>query len=157
MNRIEKSEWRESVVRALDSSTSIFLANYSGMTVEELSSLRRELRAVRADFQVVKNTIARRALEGRSEAVVSKLLKGQMGVVFAYGDVGAAAKTLSNAAKKYEKLTVVAGSLEGSLIDQAGITKIADLPSREVLIAKILGAMVAPHRGLLNALNGVSR
>ncbi len=155
--RAAKIEWREEVVTALDKSSSIFLTQYAGLTVSDLSELRRSLKSVDAEFHVVKNTVAKKALAGRQEAVVIDLFKGQTGIVFAFGDAGAAAKKVSEAAKKNEKLKLIGGFLDGSVLDPGAIGKIADLPPREVLIAKILGSMVAPHRGLLGVLNGVSR
>lgn len=157
LDRNGKRQWREDVVSAIDKSGALFLANYTGMTVEELTALRRELKAVNADFHVVKNTIAQKAVEGRSEEVVSSLLKGQTGIVFAYGDAAAAAKTFSQAAKKFEKLQITGGYMEKSLLKAADVEHLASLPSREVLLARIVGSMVAPHRGLLGVLNGVSR
>lgn len=157
MDRNAKLQWRESVVQALDKSGAVFLANYSGMTVEELTAMRRELKAVRADFHVVKNTIAQKAVEGRDENVISSLFKGQTGVVFAYGDTAAAAKVFADSAKKFEKLKIVGGYMEKSLLTPASVEKLASLPSREVLLGQLIGTMVAPHRGLLNALNGVPR
>ncbi|KAB8037613.1 50S ribosomal protein L10 [Silvanigrella paludirubra] len=157
MDRNAKLQWRESVVQALDKSGAVFLANYSGMTVEELTAMRRELKAVQADFHVVKNTIAQKAVEGRDENVISELFKGQTGVVFAYGDAAAAAKVFSESAKKFEKLKIVGGYMEKSLLTPASVEKLASLPSREVLLGQLIGTMVAPHRGLLNVLNGVPR
>lgn len=156
-NRTAKIEWREEVVSALDKSTSIFLTQCSGLTVADLTQFRRTLKSVNAEFHIVKNTVAKKALAGRTEAAVIDLFKGQTGVIFAFGDAGAAAKKISEAAKENEKLVVVGGFLDGSALDAKAIGKIADLPTREVLIAKILGAMVAPHKGLLNVLNGVPR
>jgi large subunit ribosomal protein L10 len=157
LDRNAKLQWRESVVQALDKSGAVFLANYSGMTVEELTAMRRELKAVQADFHVVKNTIAQKAVEGRDENVISELFKGQTGVVFAYGDAAAAAKVFSESAKKFEKLKIVGGYMEKSLLTPASVEKLASLPSREVLLGQLIGTMVAPHRGLLNVLNGVPR
>ena len=157
MDRNAKLQWRESVVQALDKSGAVFLANYSGMTVEELTAMRRELKAVQADFHVVKNTIAQKAVEGRDENVISELFNGQTGVVFAYGDAAAAAKVFSESAKKFEKLKIVGGYMEKSLLTPASVEKLASLPSREVLLGQLIGTMVAPHRGLLNVLNGVPR
>jgi large subunit ribosomal protein L10 len=157
LDRNAKLQWRESVVQALDKSGAVFLANYSGMTVEELTAMRRELKAVNADFHVVKNTIAQKAVEGRDENVISSLFKGQTGVVFAYGDAAAAAKVFAESAKKFEKLKVVGGYMEKSLLTPASVEKLASLPSREVLLGQLIGTMVAPHRGLLNVLNGVPR
>lgn len=157
MDRNAKVQWRDSVVEALDKSGAVFLANYSGMTVEELTAMRRELKAVQADFHVVKNTIAQKAVEGRDESVISDLFKGQTGVVFAYGDSAAAAKVFSENAKKCEKLKIVGGYMEKSLLTPKAVEQLASLPSREVLLGQLIGTMVAPHRGLLNVLNGVPR
>ena len=157
MDRNAKLQWRDSVVEALDKSNAVFLANYSGMTVENLTALRRELKAVNADFHVVKNKIAQKAIENRDEAIISDLFKGQTGVVFAYGDSAAAAKAFSEAAKKFEKLNILGGYMEKSALNLQTIEKLASLPSREVLIGQIVGTMIAPHRGLLGVLNGVQR
>lgn len=157
MDRNAKLQWRDSVVEALDKSNAVFLANYSGMTVESLTALRRELKVVNADFHVVKNKIAKKAIEGRDESVIADFLKGQTGVVFAYGDAAAAAKAFSEAAKKFEKLSVLGGYMDKSALTPASVEKLASLPSREVLIGQIVGSMIAPHRGLLGVLNGVQR
>jgi len=157
LDKSGKQKWRDEVISAADKSSALFLAHYSGMTVEELTALRRELKAVQADFHVVKNTIAHKAFEGRNEEVISPLLKGQTGFVFAYGDVAAAAKVFSESSKKFEKLTPIGGYMEKTLLTPAAIDQLASLPSREVLIGRIVGSLVAPHRGLLGVLNGVSR
>lgn len=157
MDRNAKVQWRDDISSAFDKSKAVFLANYAGMTVEELTSFRRELKAVEADFQVVKNTIAKKSLEGRNEAPLADYFKTQTGAVFAYGDAAAAAKVVDGAAKKYEKLQVSVAFMENSLLDQSGIKTLASLPSREVLLAQIVGLLVKPHRDLLGTLNGVSR
>lgn len=157
MDRNSKLQWRNDVVEALDKSNAVFLANYAGMTVEHLTALRRELKAVNADFHVVKNTVAQKAIESRDESILAEHFKGQTGVVFAYGDAAAAAKAFSEAAKKFEKLQVVGGYMEKSVLTPASVERLASLPSREVLIGQLVGTMIAPHRGLLGVLNGVQR
>ena len=157
MDRQQKQEWRDEVAAALDRSCAVFLTQYSGMSVEDLTALRRELKAAQADFQVVKNTITKKAIEKRDEAVIAPLLKGQTGVVFAYGDAAAAAKALSEAAKKLEKLKLVGGYMEKSQLSASDIENLASLPSREVLMGRLVGTLVAPHRGLLGVLQGVPR
>ena len=157
MDRNAKVAWRDELVSKFDTASAVFLAQYSGLTVEDLTLLRRELRAVDAEFHVVKNTIARKAIEGRDESVLAKSFKNQTGVVFAKGDVAAAAKVVSETAKKNEKLKVVCGYMEKSMIDSQGVNALASLPSREVLIGRIVGSLVAPHRGLLGVMQGVPR
>jgi len=152
-----KNQWREDLVGSFDKSSAVFLAQYSGMTVEQLSALRRGLRAVNAEFQVVKNTIAKKALEGKPQAVVAEWLKGQTGVVFVFGDVAAAAKVISEVAKKNDKLKISGGALGAEKLAAKDVETLASLPSREVLIGKILGSMVAPQRGLMGVMMGVPR
>ena len=152
-----KIAWRESIVEKLDKAGALYFAQYSGLTVEELTSLRVELRKAGANFHVVKNTVARKAIEGRDESVVAPLLKGQIGIVYAYGDVAAAAKVVVEGAKKYEKLTIVGGFMDNSSIGENQVKQIASLPPREVLLAKIIGSLVAPHRGLIGVINAVPR
>lgn len=150
-----KVAWRDTIVESLDKAGALYFTEYSGMTVEELTSLRVELKKAQADFHVVKNTVARKAIEGREEAVVAKMLKGQIGVVYAYGDVAAAAKAVVEGAKKFEKFKVVGGYFEKNAIGESTVNQIASLPPREVLLAKIIGSMVAPHRGLVGIINAV--
>lgn len=157
MERNAKYEWREDIVNSLNKSGAIFVANYTGMTVEELTTFRRDLRSVQAEFSIVKNKVAQKALEGRDEAPIAKFFKNQTGVVFAYGDSGAAAKSVSEAAKKFEKLKLVGGFMDKATLSVSDIESLASLPSREVLVGKILGSMVAPHRRMLGVLNGVTR
>ena len=157
LDRNAKVAWRDEMVSKFDASGAVFLAQYSGMTVEELTALRRELRAVDAEFHVVKNTIAKKAIEGRDESILAASFKNQTGVVFARGDVAAAAKVVSETAKKNDKLKVVSGFMEKSLLDSKGVEALASLPSREVLLSKIIGSLVAPHRGLLGVMQGVPR
>lgn len=157
MDRNAKVAWRDDMVKYLDKSSALFLAQYQGMTVEELTELRRALKAVNAEFRVVKNTIAKKAVEGRKEAVIASDLKNQTGIVFVFGDVAAAAKAFNDASKKNEKLKPVAGYMESEKISSKQIAVLASLPSREVLIAKILGSLVAPHRGILGVVQGVPR
>lgn len=157
LDRSSKTIWREEMEASFDKAHAVFLANFTGMTVEELSSLRRGLRAQQAEFKVVKNTIAKKAINGRSQQVVSELLKGQVGVIFAYGDIASTAKVVSEEQKKCEKLKIIGGALGAEKLDAKGINMLASLPSREVLISRIIGSLVAPHRSLLGVLQGVPR
>ena len=157
LDRNAKNAWREDLTQSFDKAQAVFLARYSGMTVEDLTVLRRDLRTHNAKFEVVKNTIAKKANEGRAEAAIGDMLKGQTGVVFAFGDVAAAAKTLSEAAKKYEKLNLVGGFMENATLYAKAVDKLASLPSREVLLSKIVGSLIAPHRSMLGVLQGVPR
>lgn len=157
LDRSAKAKWREEIGEAVDKSGAIFFAQYTGMTVEELSELRRSLRTVDAKFSVVKNTIAKKAIEGRKEEVAAGHLKGQTAAVYAFGDAAAAAKLVSEYAKKNEKLKIVGGYMESASLSASQVAHLASLPSREVLISKILGSLTSPHRGMLGVLQALPR
>ena len=155
MDRKGKQEWRDRLGDSLGKSQAVFLAHYAGLTVEDLASLRRELRATQAEFKVVKNTILKKAVEGTPEAALIPFLTGQTGIVFAYGDAAATAKALGESAKKLEKLEVRGGFMDSGVLSPGDVVSLASLPSREVLLGKIVGSLVAPHRGMLGILQGV--
>lgn len=157
MQKSAKIAWRDRIVGSFDKAGALFLAHYQGMTVEELTALRRELKAVNAEFKVVKNSIARKAVEGRGESVISANFKGQTGIVYAYGDIAAAAKAFSDSVKKNDKLKIVGGYMETASLSAQQIAMLASLPSREVLLSKIIGSLVSPHRGILGVMQGVPR
>lgn len=157
LDRAAKEAWRDELAGAFDKAGAIFVANYSGMTVEELTEVRRGLRGANAQFKIVKNTVARKAISGKDSEGVGSLLKGQTGVVFAFGDAAAAAKAFTEFAKKSEKLKVVGGYMDKQTLDSKSIEALASLPSREVLISKILGSLTAPHRGLMGVLQALPR
>lgn len=152
-----KAAWRETIVDSLDKAGALYVTHYSGLTVEELTNLRVELKKVDAEFHVVKNTIAKKAVEGRDESVISGMLKGQTAIVYAYGDIAAAAKAVVEGEKKLEKFKLVGGYLEKAALTDKAVKQIASLPPREVLLAKIVGSLVAPHRGLVGVINAVPR
>lgn len=133
------------------------IAEYRGVSAEDLRSLRVELRKVDSSFLVVKNRVAKKAIEG-SESVeaMSPLLKGPVGVASLSGDVAQGAKVLLEFAKSNKAFKVTGGVLDGKIVGKDDIKAISDLPSKEVLIAKVLGSITAPHRGLVSVINGVN-
>lgn len=135
-------------------STSGVVTHYRGLTVTELGELRRQLHQSDISLQVVKNTLARRAAEGTGFKVAEELFKGP--VAIAYGtDPVAMAKAISDFAKKHPHLAVQGGVLDGKLIDANGIKALASLPSREVLLSKMLGSMQSPISGFVRTLNEI--
>jgi len=157
LEKLGKQEWRTEIAASMDKAQAFFLVHCAGMTVEQLTELRVELRPMQASMAIVKNTIAKKAIEGRDESIMTPYFKGQVGVVYAYGDVAAAAKVFSQAIKKFEHMKAVAGYMEKAVLTAHDIEDLASLPPREVLIGQIVGSLVAPHRGLLGILNGVQR
>ena len=159
MDRLGKSQLKDVLAGKFGKSNAVIVAEYRGLTVEEITELRVKLREVDAEFKVIKNRIAKKAIESDVTEMkdLSDKLVGPLGVVYAYGDSAQATKTVLDFAKAHDKLKVTAGHMEGSVVSTDQLKAIADLPSKEVLLGQIVGSMVSPHRGLLGVLNGVSR
>ncbi len=137
--------------------TSVILTDYKGLTVKNLSDIRNRLRGCNAEYKVVKNTLALRAADGTDVQNLHDYFTGTTGVVVSYGDIVTPMKTLLDYANKLEPFKIKAGVLEGSVLSPAMIKDVANLPSREVLLAKALGGMKAPMFGLASTLHGVLR
>ncbi len=131
-----------------------------GMPVTQVTRLRHQLRGVRAELKVVKNSLAVRAVEGTSLGPVASLFKGQVAVVIGYDDPVVPAKLLRDFIRNEkcdEKIIWRGGVLEGKTLEPAQLIATADLPSKEVLLAMTLSAMQAPLQGLVGVLQGVLR
>ena len=159
MDRNGKLQLKEVFAEKLIKSSAIILAEYRGLTVEEVTDLRVKLRSVDAEIKVVKNRVAKKAIQDGLDDMkdLSDKFVGPVAMVCAYGDSAQATKTLLEFSKEHPKLKITAGHMEGALVNTDELKAIADLPSKEVLMAQIVGSLVAPHRGLLGVLNGVSR
>ncbi len=154
-NRDAKTAVVDDVRTRLQSATATVVTEYRGLTVAEMATLRRALRAVGGDYKVFKNTLVRRALEGTGHDALAELLEGPTAIAFVSGDVSAVAKALRDFARTAPALVLKGGVFEGSLLGARDLTSLADLPSREVLLAQVAGAIAAPLRtmaGLLQAL-----
>lgn len=130
-------------------------ADFRGLTVQEITDLRRQLREGSLDFIVVKNTLARRAAQQTGFEKLSPYLKGPTSVTFSYRDAVAPAKALSAYLRKQPKLALRAGLFEGQIIPGEKIAELAELPPREVLLAQALAAMQGPLAGLMGTLQGI--
>jgi large subunit ribosomal protein L10 len=134
---------------------SAVLADFRGLTVQELTDLRQQLREASLELAVVKNTLARRAVQETAFEKLSPYLRGPTSITFSYRDMVAPARALSAYVKKQPKLAVRAGLFEGELIPAEKISEIADLPPRDVLLAQALAAMQGPLAGLVWTLQGL--
>jgi len=133
-----------------DSETAIVM-HYRGLTVEQMNQLRTDIRQAGSSLQVVKNTLARRAAEGTDFAVTSHLFTGPTAI--AYGsDPVSLAKAVSDFAKKNEKLVILGGVLDANCISASEITALASLPSKDVLLAKLLGSLQSPISSFVRTL-----
>jgi large subunit ribosomal protein L10 len=153
--RSEKVAVVDDVRRRLGAASATILTEYRGLSVAELQVLRRALSAAGGDYKVYKNTLVRRAAHDSGLVSLDDLLDGPTALAFVSGDVTAVAKALKEFAKTHPKL-VVKGALVGKgLFDAAQTSALADLPSRDVLLAQFAGALAAPLQafaGLLAAL-----
>ena len=136
---------------------SIVFADYRGLTVEQDTELRNALRAAGVEYKVVKNTLTSLAVKQNGLEGLDPYLNGPTSMALSSTDAVAPAKVLSDYAKKFDKLELKVGVVEGKLIDLEGIKALAELPSREVLIAKVLGGFNAPISGFVNVLYGNMR
>ena len=121
----------------------VVLVDYRGLNVAEVTDLRTQLRKAGVEYAVLKNTMINRAIEGKGMDEMKAHLEGPTAVAFAYEDMIAPAKILSEFAKKSKKLTIKCGVCDGAFLDEAGVQALANLPSKEVLIAKIMGSMMS--------------
>jgi large subunit ribosomal protein L10 len=154
MLRQEKEAVIADVAELLQGSETMFVSDYRGLTVAQLSELRGKLRESGAKFRIVKNTLGGIAAERAGRAELSPLLSGPTAVTFCGDDMVGAAKALAEFGKTHPQLAVRGGLLEASFIDAEGVKALASLPPRDVLIAQVVGTMAAPMTGLVTVLQG---
>jgi large subunit ribosomal protein L10 len=150
--REDKASAVAEITEEFTSSTAAVLTEYRGLSVAQLKELRRSLADV-ATYAVVKNTLTRRAAEAAGIEGLDDLLVGPSAIAFIKGDPVTAAKGLRTFAKDNPALVVKGGYLDGRVLDASDIAKLADLESREVLLAKLAGAMKASMAGAASLFN----
>jgi len=153
--RVEKVAVVEEVTAKLAAADAVFVTEYRGMSVGQLATLRRQLRPGGGEFKVYKNTLARFAATKAGVEALGELLIGPSAITFVIGDVAASAKVLRDAARTNPLLIVKGGALDGKLLSARDVESLAELPSRDVLLAQFAGALQAPlvkTAGLLQAL-----
>lgn len=133
--------------------TAMYFVDYTGLTHKQLEEARHQLMEQNAEMAVVKNTLMSIALSEKSIDAKEKLT-GQQATLFSYDDPIATAKILAAFIKKYGLPKVNFGVFEGAIVDEATISKLAKLPSREILVGKLLGLLNSPISGFVYALNG---
>ena len=151
--RAEKQILTKEYAARLNASPFFIVVGYQGLKVTHLTELRKRLNQAGAEVHVVKNSIFRIAAKEAGVAELNGSLTGQMAVVTGQKDISSAAKMLKNFAAEFDKLKVKFGYLNNQRLEEAGIIALADLPSIEVLRAKILGLLVAPATKLVTLIN----
>ncbi len=124
------------------------IVNYSGITVEDDTAMRAELRKSGVEYTVIKNTLTKRACDDVGYSALATSLEGMTAVATSENDPVAAAKILKKYADKIESFEIKAGFVDGSILDAAGVNELAELPSKEALIAKVLGSLQSSLYGL---------
>jgi len=138
----------------ISAADAIWVVDNRGLTVKQAEDLRRRIRGLGASFKVYKNSLAEIALAELGFPNINDVLSGPSGFVFVSGDPVASAKALKAFAKENESLKIKGGILNKAVVTADQIRAIADLPSREELIAKLLGTIKAPLTGVVQVLNG---
>jgi len=154
MNRQQKEAQIAEIRQMMSGAQAVFLVNYKGLSVFDSQRLRKNLRAEGSELKVAKASLMRRAAQdiAGSESF-SESFKDQIGLVFVSKDVSGTAKQLVNFAKDNEALKVLAGFYEAKVLSKQELDFLASLPSREVLVAQLLGTMQAPMAGLVRILH----
>ena len=156
MNKENKQQVVAELHEKLQRAKAVFLADFRGMNVGKATDLRNELRKASVEYKVVKNTLLDLASRETDKESLSPHYIGPTAIAFSYDDPVAAAKVLSRFAKEQQAtFKLKAGILSGKMISVADIQALADLPSREVLIAKLLGTMQAPTANFVGVLAAV--
>ncbi|MHC1744644.1 MAG: 50S ribosomal protein L10 [Syntrophobacteraceae bacterium] len=157
MERSQKEQVVTDLHAKLERATAAILTDFKGMTVAEMTDLRNALAVEQVEYQVVKNTLMRRASEGTPVSSLDSMLKGTCAVVIGYGDPAIPAKVIKKFAKTHEKLQVKAGVLGPRMLNPAQVEALAELPPREELLARLLGTLNAVPTSLVTVLSGVPR
>jgi large subunit ribosomal protein L10 len=155
--RPEKVAVVDEVRTRLEEASATVVTEYRGLTVADLAELRKSLSAAGSEYKVFKNTLVRRAVDGGPHALLGELLVGPTAIAFVHGDVGAVAKALRDFSRGNNRLVVKGGMLDGALLTPAQLGELADLPSREVLLARVAGAFQAPLAQLASLLQALPR
>lgn len=155
MNRNSKEQVVAELAQKLAATKTAFLADYRGLNVEQVNTLRGELRKAGVEYQVVKNTLLRLAAKDTAVECLDPHLNGPTAIAIAGADPVAPAKVLTEFAKANAKFELKAGALDGRLLSVEDIKALADLPSREVLLAKLLGSLNAPASNFVGVLAAI--
>ena len=133
------------------------LVDYRGLNVAEDTELRNQLRKAGVEYAVLKNTMINLAIDGMNLDEMKSHLEGPTAVAFGYEDAIAPAKVLSDFVKAKKKMTIKCGVCDGAYLDEAGVQALANTPSREVLIAKIMGSMMSSVSKFVYALEAIRK
>jgi large subunit ribosomal protein L10 len=160
MNRTQKAEMVAQLTERLGAAPLIMVADYRGITVAEIDSIRRSLESAGIEYKVIKNTLAKRAIAGTDKEGLGELLQNMTGMIISGEDPIGAAKAVREAVKpfaKSEKFVIKGGFFEGDVLSGEAIQKVADLPGREELLVMLLRTMQEGPRQVMGVVQGPGR
>jgi len=157
LKKEKKIEIVSTISKNLEKAQAVFLVDYSGVDVKKLESVREQVKELGDTFNVIKNTLVAKAIQGTKWSSILSLLEGPNAFAVCYNDPTALAKLLLKAEKSIEKLQLKSAVMYGNVFSHDQIEAISKLPSKEVLLAMLLGVMKAPARGLVSVLASVLR
>lgn len=155
--KMQKGQIIDEIREKLDGAKSAVVIDYMTTTVAEADEMRKELREANVDYTVYKNTLMKRAIDGTEFAPLAEVLEGPSAIAISKEDATAPARILKACIKKYNKMELKAGVVEGTFYDKDGIQQIADIPGREELIAKFLGSIQNPVGGFVRVLDAIAK
>lgn len=155
MDRNQKKAFVAELRERLEKAEGTFLVDYKGLNVEDINTLRRDLREVDAEFQVVKNRLLKLAGRDTATGLLEEHMLGPSAIALSYEDVVSSAKALVGFAKNHKKMEIKCGQISGRVLDPEAIKRLAELPDKDVLLAQVLSAMQAVPASLVRVLNGV--
>ncbi len=157
VTRADKEQELQQLESAFKGAETAILVDYRGLNVPQVTDLRRQLRAAKAGYRVVKNTLAKRALKGTSFEALTAHFEGTTAVAYTATDPVALAKTLTTFVKTAPTLTIKAAVVQGRAIQPAEVGELAAMPGKPELYARLLGTLQAPMTNLVRVLSAVPR
>ncbi|MEC9397445.1 MAG: 50S ribosomal protein L10 [Myxococcota bacterium] len=155
MNRTEKEQLVEELRSDLSQAKSVVLASHVGMDAATVNELRSSYRAEDVTYRVVKNTLIKIAIQDTDMAVISDMFRGPVAIAYSFEDAVSPARVARNFAKDHKDYKIIGAYLEGQRFEEAGVTQLADMPTKDELRAKFLGLLQAVPSKFVRTLNAV--
>jgi len=155
VTRATKVEELQDLEKAFKGTDSAVLVDYRGLKVPEVTELRRQIRRARGNYKVVKNTLAKRALEANAMGALSGAMQGPVGLVLTGADALAAAKVVGDFAKENQKPTVKVGYVDGQRVEASYVERLGKLPGREQLLGEFVGCLNGVMYQMVGALEAL--
>ena len=150
-----KSEKIDAIKAKIEKAQVAIITEYNGLSVEDITKLRREIQKGGGDYMVTKNTLAKIAIKGTEYEALAEKLTGPIALAFGFEDPVSPAKAIAKFIKESKKGTMIGAVLDGKLLTEAETKALAELPSKDELYAKMLGSINSPASGIANSINAV--